>query len=302
MKIPVLIALLGALALSAGCAAPPEADEPPEDVLEPWRIVAESALDNSVHYSGFLNESFGIAVGYAGEIHYTTDGGASWPQAENQSWCRFGLEIVDEQVAWHCGNGGHVRVSTDGGRTWQQAANFGPNAPAHCRFLSFLDATTGWAATESLLAATTDGGRSWQEIALPEDVDLIMAIELRTATDGYLLDSSGRLLVTADSGSSWEARDLDFTADAYLARMGSPIAAVRFVDADHGMIVLSRGDAEQGYFVWSAYTRDGGATWQHDQVTTERGIPLVFLSRDASTLSVQTTGPLKMTVLRFTQP
>ena len=96
-----------------------------------------------MYVAGFHDDGFGITVGYSGDVRYTTDGGQLWTSAENKSWCRYGLDIVDEKTAWHCGNGGHVRASTDGGQTWQTVADFGPNQPDHCRFLSFLDAKTG---------------------------------------------------------------------------------------------------------------------------------------------------------------
>lgn len=311
-----ILLILGVIILLTGCSpaavleassdavqdvqpAEPEASQ--EVVQSPWQIVGTSTYTHAVNYGGFMDESFGVTVGYAGEVHYTTDGGAAWPQSTNASMCRFGLDIVDEQIAWHCGNGGHVRLSKDGGRTWEAVANFGPNAPNQCRFLSFLDATTGWAATQSLLGATSDGGQTWQEIALPEGVELIMAIQLRTPQDGYLLASNGNLYLTSDGGQSWAAQALDFTQDAYLAKMASPIVAMRFMDEKRGMIVLPRGNAEEGFFVWSAYTEDGGATWRQDQTPVEKGIPFLYLSRDASTLTVLNTGARHMTVLHFQQ-
>ncbi len=306
-----LLLLLGVIIILAGCrpaatpvdtvaTVPPTATETPQ-VVRGWQVVGTSAYTHSVYYAGFMDGSFGITVGYGGEIHYTTDGGATWPRGTNASLCRFGLEIVDDRVAWHCGNGGHVRKSTDGGRTWEAAADFGPNEPNQCRFLSFLDDTTGWAATPAQLAATSDGGQTWQDIALPEDVGLIVAVELRTPQAGYLLGSSGKLYLTVDGGKSWNAQTLDFMKDAFVGKMPSPLAALRFTDDKHGMIVLSRGNPDDGFYVWSAYTEDGGATWREDQVPGEKGIPYLYLSRDGMTLTVLNTSLKKMTVLQFQQ-
>jgi len=313
--------LLGiAILMLAGCspAAKPEAPaeqaaavpgtEPPatenaapeaEVAQGAWQIVGTSAYTHAVDYAGFMDGSFGITVGYAGEVHYTIDGGTTWPRATNTSMCRFGLEIVNEKVAWHCGNGGHVRLSTDGGQTWQQVANFGPSEPNQCRFLSFLDDTTGWAATPALLGATNDGGQTWTEIALPEGLEMIAAMQLRTAQDGYLLGSNGSLYVTADGGQSWTAQALDFTGDAYLAKNTSPIVAMRFMDETHGIIALPRGNADEGFYVWSAYTEDGGVTWRHDKTPLEKGIPFVYLSRDGLTLTVLNKSHKQITVLQF---
>src|SRR5512143_1438269 len=164
-----MLLFLGVIMILVSCSPAPTSEAPKEvaspqptvapateAVKEPWQVAQKLTYTHAVYYAGFMNESFGMTVGYGGEVHYTNDGGASWPQAANSSKCRFGLEIVDDQVAWHCGNGGHVRKSTDGGKTWQAVADFGPSEPNQCRFLSFLDDTTGWAATPSQLAATND--------------------------------------------------------------------------------------------------------------------------------------------------
>lgn len=274
----------------------PQAPETPQSA---WQVVGTSNYRHSVYYAGFTDESMGITVGYAGEVRYTTDSGATWKVASNNSKCRFGLEIVDEQTAWHCGNGGHVRVSTDGGKSWKAVSNFGPNEPSQCRYLSFLDATTGWAATPGILAGTSDGGQTWQEIALPDGILSIIAIELISPQVGYVLGSSGSLYATTDGGATWTSQAPDFLKDAFVGKMASPLAAIRFTDGQHGMIVLSRGNADDGFYVWSAYTEDGGTTWREDQVTFERGLPFIYLSRDGSTVTVLNNVAKQMTILKF---
>jgi photosystem II stability/assembly factor-like uncharacterized protein len=272
-----------------------------EEVQGPWQIVGTTSYRHAVQYGGFLNPSHGLTVGYAGEVHYTTDGGAKWPTSVNHSMCRFGLEIVDDQVAWHCGNGGHVRRSTDGGKTWEAVTNFGANEPNHCRYLSFLDENIGWAAAPAQLAATRDGGQTWQEITLPDGILMIVAIDLRTPQDGYLLGSSGKLYVTGDGGQSWTVQEPEFMQDAFVGKMPSPLAVMRFIDDKHGLVVLPRGNADEGVYVWSAYTEDGGATWQQDQVLLEKGIPFLYLARDGSTLTVLNTVSKEMTIMQFRQ-
>ena len=247
--------------------------------------------------AGFLDETFGITGGANGVVHYTTDGGKTWPRAKNSSACRYGLEIVDEQVAWHCGNLGQVPVSTDGGRTWQAVTHYGPRYPNHCRFLSFLDAQTGWAATPYQLGATTDGGMTWTEIAPPEGIQDIAAIELRTATEGYLLDNAGVLYVTQDGGESWSSRrafELE-ESGGLLMTLSTPVAAMRFFDADHGVIVLSlTGGGESK--VLAMRTADGGQTWEQENVPAESGA--LYLTRDGTTLTLYDPAA-GITVLRY---
>ena len=305
MKKPThVLSVLAVALILAGCmsSSPQTATTVSPAPAGSWRILRSADFVHYVYLAGFLDDSFGITVGFDGEIHYTNDGGVTWPQADNQSLCRFGLDVVDTKVAWSCGNGGHVRMSTDGGRTWQAVTGFGPDEPDQCRFLRFLDATTGWAATPSQIGMTTDGGQTWKDVALPAGVSRITAIDLRTPTDGYLFGSDGKLYMTADGGATWTSRALDFTADALLTQTTSPTVAMRFTDEKHGMVVLQRGNDTDGYRLWSAYTADGGQTWAQQQLPTEKGQVNLFLSHDGTILSALDNATHKITVLRFQQP
>jgi len=273
-------------------AAPSQAED---DSL--WQVVFQGRVEQRTTIAGFLDETFGITVGSAGEVHYTIDGGKTWPQAENSSLCRFGLEIVDEQLAWHCGNGGHVRVSTDGGRTWRTVADYGPNEPNHCRFLSFLGAETGWAATPYQLGATADGGVSWADVALPEGIQDIAAIALRTSTDGYLLDVAGNLFATEDGGESWSPLALGLIPEGKELLLGSsaPAAAMRFPDADRGLVALSL-KGKEGAEIVTARTADGGQTWEYEGALATFGAP--YLTRDGTMLTIVGLSN-RITVLRY---
>lgn len=69
-----------------------------------WTVVVENKIGHRNYIGGFLDDTFGITVGYSGEIHYTNDGGQTWPKAQNSSACRYSLDIVDENLAWCGGN------------------------------------------------------------------------------------------------------------------------------------------------------------------------------------------------------
>jgi photosystem II stability/assembly factor-like uncharacterized protein len=209
-----------------------------------------------VTLAGFHTESFGITAGADDDVRYTTDGGQSWTKAGNALFCRHGLEIVDEKVAWHCGNGG-VRVSIDGAKTWRTVASF------DCSNMSFLDAQTGWTASTYILRTTSDGGARWATMALPPDMKGIAAIALRTASGGYILDTDGNLFVTTDGGGSWNVHSLGLKpGEKMLSSVGSPLAAMRFLDAQHGMAVFDLEDKT----VWFAITADGGQSWQRAEI------------------------------------
>ena len=298
----LIILVLGAIGLS-GCASSPQPTLPPSTSISTgvmplghWQVVrrinySQLATTNLkgdlgpayrlylVTMAGFHTDTFGLTVGPDDDVRYTTDSGQSWTKAASALYCRHGLDIVNEKVAWHCGNGG-TRVSTDGGQTWQTVT------PAACPYLSFLDARTGWAASPYILQATTDGGVSWNRIAPPSAAQDIVAVALRTANEGYVLDTAGNLFVTADGGQSWVAQSLGLKAgERLIPTAEGPKAVLRFVDAQHGMVVFDLVDRT----VWFALTVDGGQTWQRAEISELRGQSYyyhLYLARDGRLLTV----------------
>ena len=226
----------------------------------------------AMYEAGFLDETHGITVGYSGEVHYTTDGGKTWPAGANTSLCRFGLDVVSAQVAWHCGNGG-IGFSSDGGKTWTNVkGTYSTSDSFPCHFLSFLDATTGWAANDSDLARIDNCGNTWTAIKLPAGMGgSIAAIDLRTATDGYVLDSAGTVWATANGGNTWTSKPLGLTGGT-IATAKQQLAGINFTDATHGVVVARLAGTAPKLVAF--HTSDGGATWQTEQ------IGLVFGSGD----------------------
>ncbi|HTX93078.1 MAG TPA: YCF48-related protein [Anaerolineales bacterium] len=298
MKRIMLVALI--LAGVAGCS--PRTAKPGN-----WQPVRSETISHQFMYAGFASETEGMVLGqtgsgHTGRIYTTTDAGASWNEGQNTSRFLYGLDIVDANVAWVCGDASFVRKSVDGGKTWQAVGNFGSTEPNQCRFLSFLDAQTGWAATPTELGQTTDGGQIWTDISLPTGGQTIAALDLRTPAEGAVLDSSGRLFMTHDDGKSWSELKLDFTGGAMLGKMPSPSVAMRLIDEARIMIALYRNPSGSGFTIWSAYTEDGGKSWQMAQVPAGDGLLNLYLSRDGRILTTSNTGLLAVATFRYQQP
>jgi photosystem II stability/assembly factor-like uncharacterized protein len=301
MKHYRLIALL-LLALVGGCA--PATTPPPAtailtqtDDTGPWKVVLQTEVEQSMRVAAFLDESVGFTGGSAdvGRAHVSADGGRTWTLAESSAGCLFALDVVDSQVAWQCSLG-PVGVSTDGGQTWQAVTDYG-----NCQQMSFLDAQTGWIATPSQLGVTTDGGQTWTEVSLPEGVENIAAVSLRTPTDGYLLDSTGILHVTQDGGQSWSSHTLGLDLE------GRPIpdretasAAVRFFDANHGLVVVHLTGGLSSRIV-ALRTSDGGRTWEQEEVGPASLLIALYLSHDGSVLTIADHVEQQVIVLRCTE-
>jgi photosystem II stability/assembly factor-like uncharacterized protein len=169
----------------------------------------------------------------------------------------------------------------DGGQSWESTETPGY---ADCK-ISFADAKTGWVFSNAQLRATADGGATWNEIALPEGVLQATAISLRTADAGYLLTSDGYLYVTKDGGESWSSLVLDLTGyeDMSLLPATLPAAAIRFFDAQEGVVAVSLVGGGKNYTL-ALRTVDGGQTWKQEVIPIDVGVP--YLTRDGKFLTM----------------
>jgi hypothetical protein len=277
-----------------------------------WKEIGRSQLMDSMgalHYAGFFDAQHGIAVGYAGGIHFTSDGGATWQVGANDSMCLFGLEIVDANTAYTCGNGKNIRTTKDGGKTWTARADWGDMEPQQCRYLSFVDANTGWAANPTSLAATKDGGATWQAVTLSPMMNGILGLSLVSADEGFLMDANGNLFHTADGGKNWL-----MISSAFGVAMGinphiglnqdrSPLLAVRFQDVQHGLIAFRNAvtdpDGKTTVDIRVMRTEDGGLNFSSETLPGFSANYMMFLSRDGKYLTLTDTIKTEIIVLQY---
>jgi len=172
-------------------------------------------------------------------------------------------------------------VSSDSGQSWESAETPGN---ANCK-VSFIDADTGWGISSLQLRATDDGGATWNDVALPEGIAKVAAISLRTADEGYLMTSAGVLYKTVDGGASWSSLPLDLTGYGQMGLLPSdlPSAAIRFFDADNGVVVVNLVGGGQSA-VLALRTSDGGLTWEEETIPVDIGVP--YLTRDGEFLTI----------------
>jgi photosystem II stability/assembly factor-like uncharacterized protein len=277
-----------------------------------WKEVGRSRIADfptHLYYAGFADARHGIAIGYAGAIRYTEDGGATWKEGSNDSWCRFGLEMIDAATAYTCGNGPHVRFSQDGGKTWSAKTDWGVGEPNQCRYLSFVDAQTGWAATPTLLARTKDGGVTWQDLSLPAKSEQIMSISFTSSENGFMMDNIGNLFGTKDGGSTWTmvsstfGQAMSLTSEKTLTEDHSPYLAMRFLDIQNGIIAFRKVARDaSGITVVSLevmHTADGGQTWTIETIPGYTTRYYLFLSRDGNTLTLTDPDKTEIVVLSY---
>ncbi|MBE2223302.1 MAG: hypothetical protein IAF02_17310 [Anaerolineae bacterium] len=263
-----------------------------------WQEVGVYTESHSIMTAGFLDAQHIATGGVIGEMAYSSDGAATWLKTDSAADCRYGIEIVSPEVIWTCGGATHVRKSVDGGKTWQVLAAFGnPRTIANpCHSMSFLDENIGWLANSDLFGSTVDGGATWVMRDLPEQVEKIATIDTYLPGEGYLLDKNGGLYFTQDDGRHWrEAGHLQ----PYLIKMSPSayqLAAMRFSDAEHGLVVVSSGNSTKAGPIMAFHTSDGGVTWASEIVPVPTGP--VYLSREGNFLTV-ISAVNQVTLLRY---
>jgi len=179
------------------------------------------------------------AVGSAGEILHTFDGGITWTrQASGTTLDLNAVCFLDAERGWAAG--GAFAWTTNGGATWQIA----PDLAAATYSVDFVDALTGWAVGGGgMTYRTLDGGQSWSAVPSGfentlEDVDFV------DASTGWVVGGDGGILKTSDGGLNWTAQESGTTAW---------LESVCFVSEDEGW---AAGSSEV------FHTTNAGAVWQ----------------------------------------
>ncbi len=254
-----------------------------------WDLVLEGEIKHGAAMLGFINKDSGIAIGEFGKIYFTNDGGKTWEKAINKSFDLFGIDIVDKNIAFSSGSRGHVGATENGGKTWTRLTDYGKNFEFtyHCRYLSFISRDTGWIASQGKLASTFNGGQSWNEIALPEGIKRIKAIDMWSKSEGCILDNDYTLFFTGDSGKTWQKQNIEIDiAELNKKIFLSPDTAIRFTDRNTGKIIMQVPRLKEAVVV-EIFTNDGGKTWLQEEIPVKLvDISNIYLTRDGKTLTV----------------
>jgi photosystem II stability/assembly factor-like uncharacterized protein len=222
------------------------------------------------------------AVGFAGTIIKTTDGGTSWiKQTSGVSTYILSVQFLDQNTGWVCGYQGMILKTTDGGTNWfsqslsitkdfediffldanlgwatgggeivykttdggtSWAQVFNRNSMFY-KEIQFVDANTGWVTGWDELRQTTDGGTTWNLKSLSTS-SYLRSLFFLNATTGWVVGESGLIKKTTDGGTTWTTQTNGSTKN---------IEAVHFVDANNGWTVGLSGSIHR--------TTDGGASW-----------------------------------------
>ena len=108
----------------------------------------------------FANQNNGWAIGEAGTILFSSDGGNNWlPQTSGTDEHLYSISVLDQSRSWVVGRGGKILKTTDGGTNWINQ-NSGTNADLYSVY--FINQNTGFVVGyDDIILKTTDGGTNW---------------------------------------------------------------------------------------------------------------------------------------------
>lgn len=159
----------------------------------------------------------------------TTDGGDTGTSVSPSTRQVFAAGFASDTRAVAVGDGGTTVTSDTGGATFDPIGGRLTGAFGRLRAVS---ATTAYASgRDGRVARTQDGGRSWTAIGV-STADDVVDVSFPTPSVGFVLDSSGTALRTANGGATFRILNTGTTSEPN---------AILALDGDRVLLVGPRG-------------------------------------------------------------
>jgi photosystem II stability/assembly factor-like uncharacterized protein len=223
----------------------------------------DSGTEKALMGVAFVTSKIGWAVGEAGTILHTDDGGITWKlQADGTSGYLRSVAFVTAQKGWIVGERGVILRTEDGGDTWQEQES---GTVEDLLSVAFATPDRGWAVGfGGVILCTEDGGFTWRRqtsgMESPEPASIIdfrprlEAVAFRTPSCVCVAADEGTILHTDDGGSIWRKQIID-TIDT-----SESFDSVAFATPSLGWIA--------GMFGSILHTDDAGKTWRRQTTDT----------------------------------
>jgi photosystem II stability/assembly factor-like uncharacterized protein len=116
----------------------------------------------SIHFS---DEKHGLAVGWAGAMIRTSDGGEHWQKLKTAVLSSLNdVYLRDASHGWVVGFDGQILRTSDSGATWEVKV-----APIResLKRIAFDKSGRGWIVADTRVLYTSDGGANWHSAEVP---------------------------------------------------------------------------------------------------------------------------------------
>ena len=225
----------------------------------------------------FLNTDVGWAVGNAGLLYHSSDGGATWTnRASAVTYQSLNcVHFVNSSTGWAVGDGATILKTSNSGQDWVQQTIENAEIEMDGSFFSvfFFDENNGWAAgtgyqdhvLHGQVYHTTDGGNHWQKQWSVRDEQRI-AVCFADQNTGWVVGrghSTGgsRIFRTTDGGEVWEEQTNPVSETSYFTRICCTDVNTAWIGTDNGVVLN---------------TTDGGVTWQKQETGMSDYIYSIF--------------------------
>ena len=200
----------------------------------------------SVHLYGvdFVDAKHGWAVGTAGTVLSTVDGGTTWQSSSVSKDTLTQVNFTTRNNGWLTSIG-QVHYTASSGATWNvQHQIRSQSKPPGILDIYFVSTTEGWAVGgKGTVLWTENGGGHWERLRDLSDKHL-WGVHFVDPAHGWIVGEAGEVLHTQNGGKRWVRQRSDAE---------QPLFAVDFASLTHGWIVGTNG--------LILHTTDGGRTW-----------------------------------------
>lgn len=194
----------------------------------------QSGSEATLRGVAFVDQRRGWVAGFeeqtgASVILSTRDGGQSWQVIHRARQVElYDIAAPDAEHLWAVGDDlaaqkGVIIASGDGGRRWTTQLTTSPTNDTgrpYLAYLSFADASSGWAVgLDNLILATRDGGSSWVEQHSGLDQVRFSGAACTDSRSAWLVGNAGPesfLGCTMDGGASWAMVRFDTGGNGFM--------------------------------------------------------------------------------------
>jgi photosystem II stability/assembly factor-like uncharacterized protein len=208
MKNNLLYFILVLMILITGCKKDEDVTSPTSAQGE-WKISRNADSTNYFWGLSFADQTNGWAIGNAGIILRTSDGGDSWNVQESGTTISLRcVYFVNSQKGWVGGVNDSIGLTTNGGITWSWQHPAGETRRTFMA-ISFVNEYTGWIVDNyGGILHTEDGGMTWTP-QISGTTWAITAVQFLDTQEGWATATNTVVLHTTDGGNNWTTKILD---------------------------------------------------------------------------------------------
>ena len=222
----------------------------PEISLSQWQWQNPLPQGNTLYDVFFIDQLTGWAVGDAGTIMKSTDGGLSYDLINFPTHQNFSaVEFFNTDTGLIASSSGMILKTSDGGMSWNQVeTGINGNFTDMC----FINSNTAWLSTDDgTIIKSMDYGDSWQ-LVFSDTSRQFNSISFVDENHGWAAGAIDTyyagIVRTSDGGVNWTGLELTFEHD--------------FLDICFTDSLIGYASFITDYEHFLAKTTDGGETWQ----------------------------------------